>query len=532
MKERVLGWLRKVWGDFRSFSPGQKAVTIVAVIGLIIGGILFAAWKSTPTYAPLFSNLSATDAAAVVDKLSSSGVPYQIAGDGTQILVPQDKVYATRLAMSSAGLPASDSTGYSLLDKEGITTSEFKQQVDYQRAIEGELAKTIDSLDGVQQAAVHLAIPQQDVFNDGSTQPTAAVMLTLAPGATISTAQVQSVVYLVSSSVPGLDPSAVTVADSAGHVLAAPGDQLGDLAGGDARSQMTQDYNNRLSGALQVMLDKAVGPGHSVVTVNSELDFDRTSTTKQSYTYDPGTPPVWSEESSENSSGDQGGGGTFGTGTAAESAPASGQANSYGKTDKTVSNALGTVTQTVQNTPGAVKKLAIAVLLDKGAPGVDLKAIDSLVTSAVGLDKSRGDTLAIQAMPFDDSAAKAAAAAESATAKAAAATAAHNQLMSLIKQGTIGLLVLAVLVGTWLASRRRRRPEPVAADASLELELLTHRPPEDEPAPEPAPHEGMHEAIARRRALVALADEQPDDVARVLSGWLGNRDTVREGAML
>jgi len=532
MQQRLLAWLRKVWNDFRSFSPGQKAVTIVAVVGLIVGGILFAAWKSTPTYAPLFSNLSATDAAAVVDKLSSSGVPYQIAGDGTQILVPQDKVYATRLAMSSDGLPGSDSSGYSLLDKEGITTSEFKQQVDYQRAIEGELAKTIDSLDGVQQASVHLAIPQQDVFNDGSTQPTAAVMLTLSPGATITTAQVQSVVYLVSSSVPGLDPSEVTVADSAGHVLAAPGDELGSLAGGDARSQMTQDYNTRLSNALQAMLDKTVGAGHSVVTVNSELDFDRTSTTKQSYTYDPDTPPVWSQESSENSSGNQGGGGTFGTGTAAESAPPTGQASSYGKTDKTVSNALGTVTQTVQNTPGAVKKLAIAVLLDKDAPGVDLKAISSLVTSAVGLDKQRGDTLAIQAMPFDDSAAKAAAAAEAASAKSAAATAAHDRLMSLIKQGAIGLLVLVVLAGTWWASVRRRRAEPVAVeDQSLELELLTHRPAE-EPAPESVPLDGMHEAIARRRALVALADEQPDDVARVLSGWLGSRETVREGAML
>ena len=126
MQQRLLAWLRKVWNDFRSFSPGQKAVTIVAVGGLVVGGILFAAWKSTPTYAPLFSNLSATDAAAVVDKLSSSGVPYQIAGDGTQILVPQDKVYATRLAMSSDGLPGSDSSGYSLLDKEGITSIDYK----------------------------------------------------------------------------------------------------------------------------------------------------------------------------------------------------------------------------------------------------------------------------------------------------------------------------------------------------------------------------------------------------------------------
>ncbi len=533
MKDQAAGWLKKIWGDFTSFSPGQKAVTIVAVAALIIGGILFASWKSSPTYAPLYSNLSTTDAAAVVDNLNENGIPYQLAAGGTQILVPQDKVYDTRLTLSSDGLPGSTSGGYALLDQEGITTSEFKQQVDYQRAIEGELAKTIESLDGVRGATVHLAIPKQDVFNDGTKKTTAAVMLSLAPGATLTSSQVQSVVYLVSSSVPELAADEVTVADSQGHVLAAPGDGLTGIGGSDTRAQMTQDYNARLTSALQTMLDKAVGPGHSVVTVNADLDFDHTSTTTQSYTYEPDTPPVWSEESTENYQGTQGDGGVFGTGEADVDTAAGDSDGSYEKSNKTVTNALGTVTQTVQNTPGAVKKLSVAVLLDKTDQAIDQAGITALVSSAVGLNTDRGDTLAIQSMAFDDSAGDAAAAADAAAAKAAADKASQQRLQNWIKQGALAGVILLVLIITWIASRRRKRAAERQRDE--ELDLLTHRIPEGAllaPAPveTAAAPESTTDSGAGRRALVALADEQPDDVARVLSGWLNTADTKKEGA--
>lgn len=534
MKTQALGWIQKVWKDFQSFQPGQKVVTIFAIVALIVGGILFATWKSQPDYSPLYSNLSSTDAAAVVQQLSDDKVPYKLAAGGSQILVPQSVVYDTRLKMSAAGLPGSSSGGYSLLDKEGITTSDFKQQVDFQRAVEGELAKTIEAMDGVQQASVHLAIPKQDVFNDGSQQPTAAVMLTMKPGAAISTSQVQSVVYLVSSSVPQLTPENVTVADSAGKVLAAPGDDITGVGGSDARSQMTQDYNDRVATSIQNMLNTALGPGHAVVTVNSELDFDHTSTTTQDYTYKPDTPPVWTDEQTEKYTGSQGPGGTLGTGQPAEVAGTTGDSGNYDKSNKTVTNALGTVTQTVQNTPGAVKKLAVAVLLDKDAPNLDTTAIKSLVTSAVGLDTTRGDTLAIQAMAFDTSAAKAAADQQAAADKSAAAQASAAQLSNWIKQGTIAGLIVLVLVGTIIASKRRKKNQP--GEPADDLELITHSlpdgallPPPPTPRPEPEPMV-VGDGGAGRRALVALASEQPDDVARVLSGWLGSSEPVREGA--
>lgn len=539
MKTQATDWAKKVWGDFKSFAPGQKAVTILAVVGLIVGGILFATWKSQPTYAPLYSNLSAQDAAAVVQQLSDDGIAYKLSAGGSQILVPSDVVYDTRLKMSSAGLPGSSSGGYSLLDNEGITTSDFKQQVDFQRAIEGELAKTIKAMDGVTDATVHLAIPKQDVFNDGSKQPTAAVMITTQPGVTLTQSQVQSVVYLVSSGVPELSADNVTVADSTGKVLAAPGDDLTGIGGADSRTQMTQDYNQRVASALQTMLGKALGEGHAVVTVNAELDFDKTSTTTQEYNHDADNPPLWSQEQTEKYTGDGGDGGTFGTGEPAETdgTVADTTNGSYDKTNKTVTNALGTVTKTVQNTPGAVKKLAVAVLLDKDAPNLDQTAIQSLVTSAVGLDTGRGDTLAIQAMAFDTSAADAAAAEQAKADAAEAAQAKSAQLSNWIKQGTIAGVILLVFIGTIIASKRRKRALQPAEPEPDDLELMTHALPQDVlltvpehlRAPEPEPIT-IGDGGAGRRALVTLAEEQPDEVARVLSSWLGSPDSTREGA--
>ena len=159
MKDQILASGNRLWKGFLSFTPGQKAVTLAAVLALVIGGYFFSAWASKPTYAPLFTNLSPTDASGIIDKLNTAKTPYQLAANGTEILVPQADVYTTRLTMSAAGLPTAGTTGYSLLDKEGITTSEFKQNIDYQRALEGELTKTIKALDGVVDASVHLAIP-------------------------------------------------------------------------------------------------------------------------------------------------------------------------------------------------------------------------------------------------------------------------------------------------------------------------------------------------------------------------------------
>lgn len=521
MKEQLLTLARRAWGDFSAFSLGQKVVTVCAVLALLVGGIVYATWHTSPPYAPLYTNLAASDASAIVDKLNSDGVPYKLAAAGTEITVPQSKVYDTRLKMSSAGLPSSSQSGYSLLDKEGVTTSEFRQQVDFQRAIEGELAKTIQSMSGVQSASVHLAIPQQNVFNDGTQKPTAAVLLGLAAGTQLTTQQVQSIVYLVSSGVPSLSADDVTVTDASGQLLAAPGQGIAGTAGTDTRTQAVEDYNTREAARLQALLAPLVPSGHAVVTVNADLNFDKSSTTTRSYLYDPKAPPLSQQTTKETYTGKPGSGGTLGAGTATGGVTANGSGN-YNKTSSTRDNALGTKTQTTQNAPGALNKEAIGVLLDSSVKGVNLARINSLIRSAAGFNAARGDTLSIQGMPFDQSAALAAAKAQAAAAKAAAAKQARDRLVSYIKQGLLGLALVAIVVGVWLAGRRRRRtPEP-----PYENDDLFGPDPLDEPplaAPQPAPvTDEIREAASRRHTLLSLAEEQPKDVASVLSGWLNS----------
>jgi len=166
MTDRLPAPVRRITDTFRSFTPGQKAVTIAAVIALIVGAYFFATWASKPTYSILFNNLSTKDASAIVESLQKGGTKYELANDGQTILVPQDQVNTLRLSLSGQGLPGDAGTGYALLDQQGITTSDFMQHTNYQRALEGELSTTIKSIDGVEAATVHLVIPQKDVFAD------------------------------------------------------------------------------------------------------------------------------------------------------------------------------------------------------------------------------------------------------------------------------------------------------------------------------------------------------------------------------
>lgn len=526
MKDQLLGFGHKFWGDFKSFSPGQKTVTVLAVLALLIGGYLLTTWKSKPQYAPLYTNLAAADASGIVDQLTSQNIPYQLSAGGAEILVPTTDVAQARLSASSAGLPNSGQSGYDLLDKEGVTTSQFQQQVDYQRAVEGELAKTAQSISGVQAASVHLAIPQQDVFNDGTQKPTAAVLLTVAPNATLTSSQVQSVVNLVSSSVPGMAAGSVTVSDSNGNVLSAPGSGLTGTVNADTQSQATQAYDNQVAAGVQSLIDGALGPGHAMVTVNAALDFNQSTTTTNRYLWNKNSPPVSQSKSKETYSGSgANGAGTLGTTDTAGTLGGTGNGK-YGKTTNIQDNALGTEKNTVQTSPGQLKNLHIAVALDSSAKNLNVGAISQLVRSGVGFNAARGDSLSVQAVPFNNSATTLATKTAATAAKAAAAQAAHDRLISLAKQGFLALLLAGIGIGTWLAARKRRARATTPADDDLGITLVDDLLPQQDPTAidQFAPVTDIQDAAARRRSLVTAADTRPADVAQALSGWLTTKE--------
>jgi flagellar M-ring protein FliF len=536
--------LRRMRMTMDGFTPGQRAMTALGVVALILGGYFFTTWASKPAYLPLFSNLVATDANSIVEQLGTLGVPYQLADGGATILVPQDRVYGTRLKLSGLGLPAGSKDGYSLLDKQGITTSDFMQHVDYQRALEGELARTIGAIDGVQGAVVHLALPQQTVFTDASSKPTASVLVSLRPGVQLTPGQTQAVVNLVAASVPDLVPDAVTVANGSGQVLS--GSQGGALdAAGTAREQQTQDFENQLSISVQNMLDQVVGPNHSVVRVNAALDFDQRDTTTQTYIYDPKVPPLANTSTSEKYAGVGGPavGGVLGA-NPGSTQPGAGTvtgANTYDKTSQTVNNSVGSILEKRKGAPGTVKRLTVAVLLDSQTAGaISTTQASQLVSNAVGLDATRGDTIQVETMAFD----KTSAAATKKALDQANATQQQAGLFAMIRKGALGLLVLAILVLALLSGRRSRRTD-VTIDELAELEearrqlLLGH----GEPAtltiggapsgvrastmelsmPALTGDPASQRRLAAREDIGDMVDKQPEEVAQLLRGWLAER---------
>jgi flagellar M-ring protein FliF len=540
MRDNMSGLFQRGMRTLSSFTPGQKAVTLIAVVGLLVGGVFFSQWATKPTYAPLFTNLAPDDASAIVDQLNSNGTAYQLTDGGSSILVPQQQVYDTRLAISGKGLtPGSDSSGWGLLDKQGVTASKFQQQVAYRRALEGELNKTIEGIDGVSAAVVHLAIPEKDVFTKETDAAKASVLVDTAAGRDLSSGQVQAVVNLISSSVEGMEPSNITVADSSGRVLSASADGSSGAAA-DSRSQQTRDYENRVASSLQAMIDRVVGSGHSEVRLTADLDFDQTQTTTEKFT-DSANKPIAGSSTTETYKGTGSGTGSAlgGTGVlgpdniAVPSGSAAAGAGNYSKTTATNNNALDRVVEERKSAPGAVRKLSVAVLMDtKTAGTVDPAQIEALVASAVGLDTTRGDTVVVDRLPFDATAAKEA---KSELAAAVKANAAEGRT-GMIKTGVLALVVLLILGYAWLSGRKRREAGRLTDGERIQIEALqrsleaqdrtalesgsSHPVPALEATPV-APRNQF--AAAAKTDIGELVKAQPDEVAQLLRGWLADR---------
>jgi flagellar M-ring protein FliF len=533
MTDRLPAPVRRITDTFKSFTPGQKAVTITAVVALVIGGYFFATWASKPSYSILFNNLSTKDASAITESLQKSGTKYELANDGQTILVPQDQVNQLRLTLSGQGLPGDAGTGYSLLDQQGITTSDFMQHTNYQRALEGELAKTIGSIDGVEAATVHLVLPQKDVFADNQDQPTASVLVASSPSQPLTSQQVQAIVHLVASSVEGLDPTQVTVAGADGKILSTGGGADVGTGSDNTQTDQTVAFQNRMNTSLQNMLDSVVGPGHSVVTTTANLDFDRTQTTSKTYQQDPSLPATSEQNSREayNGSGNCNGGvlgpdNIAGPGCSGGSSSGPGQ---YENSTSTRNNALNEVTKQIQSAPGGIQSLHIAVLLDSATAGsVNPTQIQQVLSSAAGIDPTRGDTIAVSAMPFDTSAAKQAQSAL--TASAAAAKQAKQ--MSLIKTGALAVLVLMLMFVAWRATKRSKKRKGLTPEERQHLEdmqaaLEAQRLAELNAAIPAQMIEAGPDLTAeleareeRVREIEQMVKDQPEEMATLLRGWL------------
>lgn len=525
MPAQVQAAMSRMSAAAKEFSLAQRTLVIIGIAVLVLGAVALSSWLSKPTMSPLFTSLSGADASAVVDELESAGVSYQLADGGSTVMVPADQLYSQRIKLAAAGLPTNaDGGGYSLLDEMPMTSSEFQQQNTYQRALEGELAKTIGAIDGIDAATVRLAMPEESVFVSEKADPTASVFVRTRAGITLGADQVQSIVHLVSAGIEGMEPTDVAVVDSTGQVLSAVGS---GATGGGLAGRQTNEYEERVRGAVQALLDQVVGAGHSAVTVTAELDYDETQRTIEQFSASEGTPPLASSTTTEDYTGSGGTAtGVLGPDNIAVPEGASGT-GTYTSTTEDVTNAVNKSTEVTTAAPGAVERQSVAVAVDTAAvAGIDMANLSQMVAAAAGIDTERGDTIAVQSMAFDTSQAETAEealAAADAEAKAAAST-------SFIRQAAIaGAALLLVIIVVIALARRSGKSRRTAIDLG---EIPLGRGPQDPlgiegvsvdelPALPVAPPQLAPDPVAVKRAEIgALADDQPEEVADLLRGWL------------
>lgn len=404
--------IEKLTAPFLALSPSRRWMVGLVVALSIAGFSTLIMLSNKIDYKPLFANLSNEDTGEIVKKLKEQKVAYRIAEDGKAILVPADKVYDLRISLASEGLPQGGGVGFEIFDRKNFGMTEFVQKLNYQRALQGELSRTIMQISGVEQARVHLAVPDKSLFKDKEKLPTASVVLKMKSGRTMRENEVQGIVHLVASSVEGMDSEQVTVLDSRGKIMSKTGPS-------DASSKMTntmletqRGFEKNLEERLQSLMDKAVGSGKSVAQVSAVLNFKHVEKVEERY--DPEASVLRSEQRSEQKEG------TRAPVAAAPTAPAA-PAGGGTKLDETLSYEVSHTSAKTVEPVGNLTKLSVAILVDgkyeaaavtkTGPPAKakysprspeELQKIEALVKSAVGYSSERGDQLTVVNVPFQE----------------------------------------------------------------------------------------------------------------------------------
>lgn len=413
-----------IFGFFERMSSQQKIGAIVAVAATIAALTGLWMWGTTPDYRVLYSNLSDKDGGAIIESLQQQNIPYKFAEGGGALLVPAEHVHEVRLRLASAGLPKGGTVGFELMETQKFGTSQFLEQVNYQRSLEGELARSMETIDAVANARVHLAIPKPSVFVKEQLQPSASVVLALHPGRTLDPGQVNGIVHLVSSSIPNMSAQSVTILDQKGNMLSStrdPNDQTMDATQLKYVREIEKDYMKR----IQDILSPITGQENVRAQVTADIDFSQVEQTAEIFKPNskPGTAAVRSSQTADAANGINSAGGVPGALTNQPPVPATAPlttpaAGPNGAGSAAGSNASSThkeattnfeVDRTIQHTKqsvGSIRRLSVAVVMNnhntvdkKGNPtsepysDAQITKMTALVKEAMGFDPKRGDTL-------------------------------------------------------------------------------------------------------------------------------------------
>jgi flagellar M-ring protein FliF len=514
MADQQFGAQQQLAGLLRRTSLGQKVLLVVVAIGVIGAIIAMVTVVNQPTYATLFSNLNAQDAAKIVDKLKEKSVPYRLDDGGKSVLVPKEQVYELRLSLAGDGLPQSSVIGYEIFDRTNLGVSDFVQKVNYRRALEGELARTILQLDEVEGARVHLALPEKALFKEDEKPSTASVVLKLKSGKPLRRESVQGIAHLVAASVEGLETGDVSIVDSRGILLSDNAKANTVAAMTSTQYELQQQVETYLGRKAQSLLESVVGTGNAVVQVSADLDFRQVERTLEQY--DPENTAVRSEQIAEDKS------------VTSDSAPPSTHSSTV--TNYEVNK---TVEHIVENL-GNIKRLTVAALVN-GTPKVvetngqktnenvprpkeDMDKMTDLVKKAVGFNPQRNDEVSVTNLSFGTPLQE-----QDFVYKQSPPLSDYNDIIEkvfIVAAMAGGVVLIRSLLGRLRVSVGSRGESIGLSTVAAAAELKRKKEAIRLPAPEEEISEEAMLRAEKRRRVTEYIKEKPTETSRLLKVWL------------
>jgi len=405
--------LASTWQELPPIRKGMLAGTGFALAALLF---LLYSWSSSTSFVTLYSGLEPSDSSTIVDQLRSRGTDFRLESDGSRVLVPESQIDELRMEFASQGLPEGGHVGFEIFETNAFTATDFVQRLNFQRGLQGEIERTIETFPQVNGARVHIVMPERTLFRQDDEPATASVVLQLRPGRVLTMEEVSGVAHLVSGAVSGLDKQQVTILDSSGAILfdgATAGE--GGIAFTGTQQALVRDFEDQLTHDAQSLLDRSIGVGNSVVTVRATLDFDQVET--QTSTFGDDGVPLSTSTVTENYSttGEASQGaipgavtnvpganadlpGGAGTGDTATTSPST---TDYERTESTSNFEVPqTVTVATQAT-GDVERLSVSLIIDETVPEAQATALSDSVAAAVGIEVERGDSIVMTRLAFD-----------------------------------------------------------------------------------------------------------------------------------
>ncbi|MCK9260986.1 MAG: flagellar M-ring protein FliF [Azoarcus sp.] len=540
--------LQQILQNINALSQQQKLAAAAALglaIALVVGVLM---WNRAPEYGVLFSNLEERDGGQIIAALQQQNVPYHMSADGRSILVSQEQVHDVRLRLAAEGLPKGGLVGFELMDSQKLGVSQFNEQVNYQRALEGELSRTVQSISSVMSARVHLAMPKQTAFLRDDQKPTASVMVKLRAGRVLDATQIAGIVHLVSSSVPRMNESAVSIVNQNGELLTMKSDPLRQAGLDPTQLEYVREVEASFIRRIDTIVEPLVGKGNFRAQVTADVDFNQVEQTAETYKPNPSPDQaIRSQQTTEQLSRDAGAQGVPGALTNQPPAPATapittppvaGQTNANGTQPSTSNRSavlnyeLDRTVQHVKQSLGQIKRLSVAVVvnhrnttLPNGDPQVvppteeEIARITNLVREAVGYNEARGDTLNVASSPF----------AVSDTAEPELPLWKDPEMLDLGKEGLKYLVVLAAILFAYFAVVRPLMRTVVPKKSEEEEAEAAEGEEGDEDATVSlsgaAAGDSYEARLARAREM---ARSDPKMVADLIKNWMGVNEEGRK----